>query len=510
MSTASTDQGVRSTRLRKVLTGIFEGKRAIKNTNDAKLFLEAICDQQDRSSCIEKLVAAPQGLQALKMSLRSDVSSAFMNEFSADFLSYIADDSVRLLSSGQLLRDVLVAVVEPPTFWNALEKCYHERTLSPSAIHAFACLLLELLALLPASVELNIFDIAEKALGAGRGLLDSSDPDTRSVAYKIQDAVRSRTSVGTVQGMTKPGGRHDNDFEDFRQIAIFPTTDELMAKDLPFYLQADAVLAMEPEKRVAAHLDNQFRLLREDMLAELRNDLQVARRSKQRKRASLRLKSLVFDGIDCGAEQRRKPASIALRCYEGLPRFPAMTDGQRKKYYVDNKTFLKHRSFGCLLCSNEILAFATVDRNEDLLAQNPPVILLQVFGDLAIRKMLISLKTAHQQQLEFVLVDTPFFAYEPILRCLQELTLLPLSHELLGLVETGQVARSPITPEGLVAKVKQQEQCNLRRALQLPKDVILDHSQTESLVAGLSQTVSLIQGPPGKALLYLRPRHFYH
>ena len=46
------------------------------------------------------------------------------------------------------------------------------------------------------------------------------------------------------------------------------------------------VIAMvtEPEKRVAVHLDNQFRLLREDMLAELRNDLQISLKKKQGKR----------------------------------------------------------------------------------------------------------------------------------------------------------------------------------------------------------------------------------
>lgn len=508
MAAAGTDPELKSNRLRKFLTAVIDGKRAVKNTNDAKLFLEAICDQQDRSGCVEKLVAAPQGLQALKTSLRSDVSSAFINESSANLLRYIADDNVRQLCSGQLLRDILVAVLEPPTFWNALERCYDERTLSPSGIHAFACLLVEILSLPPAFMRLNVFDIAEKALDAG-GLLDSSSTDTRSLAYKIQDAVRCKASGGAALGTTKPGGRHDNDFEDFRQIAIFPTTDEFLAKEQPFYLQSDVVLETEPEKRAAVHLDNQFRLLREDMLGELRNDLQIAGGSKQGRRVSLRLKSLVFHGVDCGTDQRRKQASIALRCYQGLPKLSGMTQDQRKKHYADNRTFLKHMSLGCLLCSNEIVAFMTVDRNEDLLAQDPPVILLHVFGNSALMKTLISLKTAHRQQLEFVQVDTPFFAYEPVLKCLQEKTSLPLSDELLGLVESRQLVRSPFAPEHIVAEIKRHEGRNLRNLLKLPKDVTLDRSQTESLVAGLSQNVGLIQGPPGKTR-GSRPRHLHY
>ena len=497
MAAAGTDPDLKSNRLRKVFTAIVDGKRAVKNTNDAKLFLEAVCDQQDRSACVEKLVAAPQGLQALKMSLRSEVSSAFINQSSASLLRYIADDNVRQLCNGQLLRDILAAVLEPPTFWNALKRCYDERTLSASGIHAFACLLLELLSSPLAIVQLNVFDVAEKALGAG-GLLDSSSNNTRSLAYKIQDAVRCKVSGSAALGTTKPGGRHDNDFEDFRKIAIFPTTDEFSAKEQPFYLQSNVVFESEPEKRTAVHLDNQFRLLREDMLGELRNDLRIAGGNKQGRRVSVQLKSLVFHGVDCGTTQKRKQASIALRCYQGLPKLSGMTREQRKKYYADNRTFLKHMSLGCLLCSNEIVAFGTVDRNEDLLAEDPPIILLQVFGNSAFVKTLISLKTVHQQQFEFVQVDTPFFAYEPVLKCLQEKTSLPLANELLGLIEPRQLAGSPFTPEHVVAEIKRHEGRNLRDLLKIPKDVILDHSQTESLVAGLAQNVSLIQGPPGK------------
>ncbi|KAI4198852.1 MAG: hypothetical protein LQ350_005001 [Teloschistes chrysophthalmus] len=494
MATADTE--LKSNRLRKLFSAVIDGKRAVKTTNDARLFLEAICDQRDRSGCVEKLVAAPQGLQALKISLRSDVSSGFINESSTCLLSYIADEGVRQICSGQLLRDILVAVVEPPTFWNALERCYDEKTLSPSGIHGFACLLVELLSSPSALVQVNVFDTAEKALGAG-GLLDSPSTDIRRLAYKIQDTVRCKASGGPALGTIKAGGRHDNDFEDFRQIAIFPTADEFSAKEQPFYLQSDVVFETKPETRAAVHLDNQFRLLREDMLAELRNDLQIAAGSKPGRRVSLRLSGLVLHGVDCGNDQRRKPASIALRCYQELPKLSGKTQDQRKKYYADKKTFLKHMSLGCLLCSNEIVAFMTVDRNEDLLAEDPPIILLQVLGTSALMKTLMSLKLAHQQQLEFVQVDTPFFAYEPILRCLQEKTSLPLSNELLGLVESTQLASSPFAPEDIVAKVKQYEGRNLRKLLKISKDVTLDHSQTESLVAGLSQNVSLVQGPPG-------------
>ena len=129
-------------------------------------------------------------------------------------------------------------------------------------------------------MQLNVFDIAEKTLDP-EGLLDSFSIDIRCLAYKIQDAVRCKASGSAALSTIKPGGRHDNDFENFRQIAIFPTTNEFSAKEQPFYLQSDVVFETKPEKRAAVHLDNQFRLLRENMLRKLRNDLQIAGGSKQ-------------------------------------------------------------------------------------------------------------------------------------------------------------------------------------------------------------------------------------
>ena len=498
MAEASANAELKSSRLRKYLAAVINGKRAVKNTNDAQLFLEALCDQQDRSGCIEKLVAAPYGLQALRTSLRSDVSSNFINEYSANLLGYLADDCVRQLCNGQLLRDILIAVLEPSTFWNALQKHYSEKTLSVGGIYGYACLLNELLSSPEADfVPVDVYDIAKKALGAG-GLLESSSNETRSLAYKIQDTLRCKASGSTNSSTNKPGGRHDNDFEDFRQIAIFPTMDEFLSKEEPFYLPSDVVLQTEPEKRIATHLDNQFRLLREDMMGELRNDLQITGKKTQNKRVSSRLGKLVFHGVHCGVDRKRRPASLALRCYQGMPKLSGMNFDERKKYYASNKNVLKHLSFGCLLSSNEIVAFATVDRNEELLAEDPPVVLLQVFESAAFTKALITLKTTPQQKIEFVQVDTSFFAYEPVLRCLQEKTSFPLSDQLLKSNNHVELAKSPFAPEDIVAEIERLEGQNLRGLLDIAKDVVLDHSQTESLVAGLSQNLSLIQGPPGK------------
>lgn len=169
----------------------------------------------------------------------------------------------------------------------------------------------------------------------------------------------------------------------------------------------------------------------------------------------------------------------------------------RQKYFTDNKHILKHESFGCLIHRGEIVAFATTGRNEEMLARDPPILLLRIFGTSALVKTFIALKTFHHRELEFVMVDTPFFAFEPILRSLQEKQSIPLSDELLKLSDYTAMRESPVFPRALVKRIGEGEGSDLRDVLGVQGQVMLDTSQTASLISGLSQPVSLIQGPPG-------------
>jgi replication-associated recombination protein RarA len=491
----SRDNSIKAARAGKLFFAVIDGKKAIKNRNDAKLFLEAMCSQKDRSRCVEKLAASSDGLQALRMSIRNDTSISFVNDSCIPFLAYIQDDDIRQLCNGQLLKDIMRTVIEPPTLWNALEQHYHSRSLSQTGSRTFASLVLDLLTFLPDSPGIDLFSAAAKIIGPG-GLLESSDFDIRSIAYKIQNAVRSRSTKKQQNTLVKPGGRHDNDFEDFRKVEIFPTKDELLTAEKPFYLQAEVVFSTDIDNRVATHLDNQFRLLREDMIAELRNDLQAAIKKGKGRRVT-KLGHLTFQSVGTELTNKRLPGSVAMSFRTGLPQIGKTDREERKKYFIENRQILKHGAFGCLLASNEIVAFAVVDREEDGLSKDPPTILLQVLGKSALLNTLITFHTVPPQNLEFVLVDTPFFAYQPILQRLQNIVSLPLSYELLALDENDLVKQSPFRPLDVVDRIKQSEGQNLRDALQLEKDVILDESQTASLIAGLTQTLSLIQGPPG-------------
>jgi hypothetical protein len=294
---------------------------------------------------------------------------------------------------------------------------------------------------------------------------------------------------------SRPGGRHDNDFADFRKIAILPTADELSSVETPFYRTSKDVCEAEPELRMALHLDNQFRLLREDMLGELRADIQAAQGKGRRKRRTMNLSGLSLDGIDCGTHSKRKPCGLALRLPTDLPSMESLAATNDRKQFLKKKPeIFRHESFGCLINGTEILAFGFIDRNEDNLAKKPPVITIQITDDISFGKALLAAKSS--DRLQFMQVDTPIFAYKPILECLQSKKEISLAEELFaGPDETEKV--SSVKPVAMVQRIENCEGKNLQDVLKTPKSIDLDKSQQNSLLSGLTQPVSLIQGPPG-------------
>src|SRR4051794_37811734 len=109
-ATSSEQTSSRSARLFRHFVLILQGKRSVESAADTKLFLEAICDQQERSGCVEKLITSPQALESLRKGLRFDVSSSFINGATAAFLKYLSDPVLKQLCNGQLLQQLLLII----------------------------------------------------------------------------------------------------------------------------------------------------------------------------------------------------------------------------------------------------------------------------------------------------------------------------------------------------------------------------------------------------------------
>lgn len=491
-----TADSARAGRLAGLFRNVLNGNRKIRSANDAKLFFEAARAQAAPSSCIEAIVASQHGLEALQLAVRVDLSVSFLQTQTLQFLAYLDDAQLSILAGGQFLQHILVALAKPPTFWNELVTAARSGALDEEAFRVFSWLCFALLSL-PETAEVDILtDVV--FMDQSRRFIEASSPETRKIGYKIQRLLQLRTSPNSKSiDSFGPGGRHDNDFADFRKVAVYPTTDEFLSNDRPFYRRVKEVFETDVSERAAVHLDNTYRLTREDLLGELRSDWQIAQGRKSGRRSALTLRKLWPAFLELGDEKARKKCSLALRCGAGLEELGKKQRGAQKKWLEDNKSYLRHQAFGALYQGQEIFGFAFVDRDIDGLLESPPVVILQFTDHQAFKKALLALRT--RQDVRFTLVDTPVFAYEPVLERLKDMKELPLQEQLLDASQ----ATDDFIPHKSIQPIIERLASNRADVSikvkngDVNKTFQLDYSQRHSLINALSRKVSVIQGPPG-------------
>ncbi|KAI6264472.1 hypothetical protein MCOR28_011007 [Pyricularia oryzae] len=505
MSTAAPDDAVRTRRLHGRFRSILEGKYTIATSKDAELFIEAVQIQQHPDRCVESLISSSHGLEAVRKCVRADVSLNFLQFHSLRLLDYFSHASIVSLADGQLIGRILDAIVLPPTFWNALVAAFLANLLEEKCLKPFAWLAYQLVSSTRDTSHDFLPDIT-KLIEHG-SLSKALSHDIRDLAYKIEKAVKLKLMPMPETG---PGGRHDNDYSNFRQISIYPTADEFLSAEKPFYRPRSEVFADGREEAAdydllsAVHIDNQFRLLREDMLGELRNDLQIALGKRKGKRAAQILSQLEPVGVSYGDERWSKKCSIAIKCCQGLTDLVKLSDEQnRRRFLKENPAYLRNQAFGALVRDNEVCGFAFIDRNVDLLAPDPPVVCLQFVDDKALRRALMVLK--NPQGLQFMLVDTPVFAYEPVLRVLQTMTTPPFSASIMASkFEENEDQLSDSLTE-VASKLRRLQQTP-EGGIRLSSKTAIDKSQLESLLNILERPVSVIQGPPGTGKTFIGTR----
>ncbi|KZS96999.1 P-loop containing nucleoside triphosphate hydrolase protein [Sistotremastrum niveocremeum HHB9708] len=496
----------RKANLSRHLKDILGGQKPLDETT-GPLFLEAICDQSDLLTCLKTIRGNANGLSLVQQAMRMDISTPFLNGIAATFIFHLSSKpEVAKVADGMYIRDLLLAIVEPDIYWAQLIEEFKAGRLQERAQQGFAWLLLQLVSLRDAERAAPYRQLAQdpKILNT---LVTSRHSQIRARGALIQHLV-TLTKPGSFKGLQyTPGGRHDNDFENFRKIAILPTSDELESTEKPFLRPASTLADVSSELLLTTHLDNQFRLLREDMIYEMRDELQIAQGKKAGKHRGRVLKPLYVHGMYTqrqvqwpgqgqgrGQEERLVKWGLMLECRAALgPQ--DQTVQVRKKFFLENKNILRHQSMACLMDGNDVLAFATIHRDEDLLSKKQSIIVIQIQGSQVTRPLLQRLKSP--KELKLFQVDTALFAYEPVLNALQSMQRFCLSEDLFDWNVTRNVGivSGPLSERA--ERVQHQVGQDLRAMLETQRTVCLDAAQTASLCAGLSQRVSLIQGPPG-------------
>ncbi|KAJ7756425.1 P-loop containing nucleoside triphosphate hydrolase protein [Mycena maculata] len=491
---------IRATKLTKLLNEILHGAR-LTSTNFTR-FLEAIRIQPDPASCMNKIIGSPTGLGSVQAAMRFDLSDGFMNGPGTDTLTYLQAPELEIIGGGSFLMQIIQKIVDPPIFWDAFTQAFRSGRLTDSGVRSFAWLLLHL-SRLPGSAADPYIELASGA-SVLSALTESPDAGTRSMGYKIKHVVETCKAVVSGDGDFHPGGRHDNDFADFRKISILPTADEVASTEPPFLRHCDSAhTPMEPALAVSQCLDDQFRLLREDMLYEMKDELQIAFKKKNGHHRGLVVEGFtLLDEIHHGSDDKACRWGITLRARQDMWFFKKVKKSDRKRYLEDNRNVFKHQSYTCLIVDDEVVAFPTIHRDETRLAEDPPVVVLQLEGGRSTVNALLKLKKGKYPRIKLIQIDTAIFSYQPILAALQEMRSLPLSHELLcwssdSIVEPPSFSSLSTVNDRIVNAIRSDPRQDLGPLLNISKPILLDNSQALSLRAGLTQRLSLIQGPPG-------------
>jgi hypothetical protein len=492
----STDEGeLRSKKLDSLLSKVILGKWDLGNISDAERMIEAVCNQSDKSDCVERLASSTSGQKALHKALTLDISPKFINTWASQLLEYLSDPMLKRLCDGEVLNQVLQVIVEPPRFWHAILEHVKDKSLNAKAVEGFAWLLLQMV-ILPVA-QSGPFRTEAQSLLTPYFVEQSPSLLSKSSFQKIRSLVSgsSMSSNDIILAEHGPGGRHDNDFVNYRDISILPTKAELDSSELPFIRQASELMQEAAEGRAILHLDNQYRLLREDMLEEMRDDLKFAKDTKRQNKRNMLIEGLSLKDIDTDALKKVRPCGLVLQCSSDILNMSGAGVAKRKKALRDMPSFLKHNSIGCILLGGAPLAFAILNRNEDLLSLEMPCICLLVKNKESLRAVLCALQ---HDAVDFLQVPTALFAYEPILNRLQKKLDVELDDDILAFSETFR--RSPFTPDTVVEslnRVRLRPQTDLQDLLDTNVALKLDKSQIEALLMALSYQVAAIQGPPG-------------
>lgn len=482
----------RSLRLRSLFTGVLKGEKTIDSKN-AKLFLEAVCDQESKALCVQKLQASEHGRAAFQSALGSSTDISFLRESVTAIFQYLAASELKTVCGGTVLQQLILGFVEAELVWEAYITAFKSGQLGGDGEDSFSWLLLELFSF--PKDRANAFIPLGQDENIKKKLVESTSPDVRSRGNRIKHIIENLIA-GHSTDADGPGGRHDNDFTQISKIAIIPTADELSA-DNPYLPRAHETntLAQRPDG-LAYHMEGQFRLLREDMVREMREEIRVALNTQKRQRRGFSVDHLSMIGVHCDG---KSPWALKLQCMNDLPQMPKKND-ERRKFLKDNPKYLKHESLTCIIADNKVVSLGTLIREEELLVMQPPVLCLQIPGANT-GTALSSIKGA--KDVKLVQLSTALFSYAPVLKQLPEIKELPFEHEILrwnaeSNTQTPGYVLSPVIAD-LLRDLLSNPSHDIQNALQLPNPTVLDKSQAACFVTGLLQRLSTIQGPPGQS-----------
>ena len=351
-------------------------------------------------------------------------------------------------------------------------------------------------------------------------LVDEKKEHADAVKKRSADMIVSKTTRACwAPDLVPPGGRHDNDFMNYRDIQIVPTPEELKYKDPSFLPLANGenTYAHNPIQRL---LDRNFRLLREDAVSAMRECIHEGKRVWNNARIiEVDLSNRSRDGsisflvqVDHHLSSRTVDWSLARALMRGS--VLAFMNKDNNIVRSGTITIRNSEEKGQWMDASGGPTFGVYFENMDdfdaalkEMTHNRPLLdgYMKAFksGDVAKMKLFLDDMAVYQ----LIEVSNSFFAYRPILKALQNMDTLPLSEELVHQRAPTDAVLSYLPPNvrfpggdhfhGYVWKTSKDSLDTL------VENTTLDRSQALAVMHALTSRVSLIQGPPGTGKTFI-------
>eukprot|EP00210_Caulerpa_lentillifera_P007100 g6793.t1 len=396
---------------------------------------------------------------------------------------------------------------------------------------------------------------AEQVEKLAKALEDKAKAQKQEAKAKAAAAVKKKAfSIECYQvppGRYRPGGpRHNNDSANIDSINVVPTEEEVLC-EIPPYLPPNkaGTVAHLQKGSIEAHRDLHFRLLRHNLIADIKSVLLEFR--KDGGIQGLRERDLQMPGLplkvgpqDIQTDVYRNVQVIRMRAeftsgveFDNL-KIIAQKSEYDKSAYWKKSSRLQSGTLACLCWESGVgrelnIVFGTIaERMLPNLCQNRPQIGLKSLLDSYHQKLENLMKPIryNERRSEIILIQTGpcFYAYQPVLEALKRAP-IPLSHyitqppiERNPLINPLDAFRQPAPrmscPQyfkrggyfDLSFLCKNMASSSLKRVREnfFPlNDVVthstLDMSQAEALKTALTHELAIVQGPPGTGKTFL-------
>ena len=332
-------------------------------------------------------------------------------------------------------------------------------------------------------------------------------PDSQSYQKKLSNLRE--------EAENQPGGRNDNDFENFRDISIIPTKNQMICNMKPYI--PTALNKGCNVGSVARHLDRTFRLYHEDMIGPMREILLRLKDPKMLGKElrytydiieaeSIAHRELLPDNTSRIARHKSHPVDPCIKYSFQIPtwhRLNKMKSKQEKMdFWKNSRRSLPKDSLVAFLRINaegfwEPIRFGVIaSRNiEDLVREKgndrkhkQPLIGISFFNGNDLQESILEMSNPHLPPTKLLMASNSYFTYAFVLGCLQSIHSIPFEKELV------QGSQSELQEYFDVSKVSILIKQNQPLCTELER---FDTSQLQAFDAALNHRVALVQGPPG-------------